>query len=76
MIFEWIFVAKMGSLESREPSWRSILVTIYEVPVLREKASEMRVKSVSKSHKNRAPGAILLRILWLLVGVQILKIFL
>ena len=39
----------MGGLECPEPSWRSILVTIYKVWVLREKPSKMRAKSHQKA---------------------------
>ena len=49
----------MGGLECPEPSWRSILVTIYEVSAFREKASKMEGKRdpkiTSKSNLGR-PG--------------------
>ena len=68
----------MGGLEYREPSWRLILVTIYEVSVLREKAAKMGAKIASTNHKNRTlarPGAALLRILRCLAGVEFSMIF-
>ena len=66
MILGWIFDAKMGGLERREPSWRSILVAKYEVSVVREKASKIRANITSKNHKNRAlgtPAAVILHFL-------------
>ena len=47
-IFECIFDVKMGGLECREPSWRLILVTIYEVSVFHEKASKIEGKGIPK----------------------------
>ena len=42
--FGWIFDAKMEGLECRKPSWRVVRVTIYTIPVVREKASKMEGK--------------------------------
>jgi len=46
----------MVGLECPEPSWRSILVTIYKVWVLREKTSKIIAKMPSKSDENRPWG--------------------
>ncbi len=44
IIFGLIFADKTGGLECRKPSWRSVLVGIYDVSAFRGKASKMRGK--------------------------------
>ena len=43
-IWGQMFDTRMGGLECREPNWRSILVTLYEVSSFREKALNMGSK--------------------------------
>ena len=53
IVFRWIFDAKMGGVERQKTSWRVVLVTIYDVSVVHEKASKMEgkrgPKTISKS---------------------------
>ena len=51
MILGRIFDAKKGGLACRKPSWRVVLVTIYEISVVREKVSKMKGKMPSTTVK-------------------------